>query len=636
MSAIEEKQRRRLRRDALAPEVRQGRRRARRRPQHRRRGRGAKAAKRGEATLDPTLPSSWLEIHADNTILMRTGKVEIGQGSASTAYAQILAEELNVPYSAITKVVMGDTDRTPDGGFSAGYMGGGDPNLRKVAAYIYQALLSLASTQLGVPVGSLTVKNGVVSGGGKSVTYGELVAEPALNLTIPVTGNLLVGGLTVGGNPPTKPISQYTVSAPSQPMRDDPADRRPARRPTSATSRLPGHAPRPRSCSRRRSARRSSRSASSTRSAFPNTAARRQGQPRRGRRPDTSTKRSRPRPQLRRHDEVDRLGGAAGEREPLQGAPLEGLHAPPRRRSARTRARRRPRSRRAAKRMSATYVWPYDKHAPIGPSVAVADVRKDGTVYVWAHTQYPQPLRKMLASMLETVAGQRRRPHPRRLGPLRPLEPRPGRRRGGRGDPLAGGRQAGQACSGCARRTCRGRPRSFPQLADMQVGLDAERQHGRVPGRLPPDRPLRRPRARRRCSPGCRRARSRTERRRSRSPHGHYSWVAPVSTAWAYDKVPNVARERAQRGAARPGRVAVHGRHADPQHAHARPARSRTSRVEGMINEVAAAVGVDPIEYRMRHTTDQRLIDVFTKLKTVHGWETRPSPNPQSRKRARS
>ena len=84
--------------------------------------------------------------------MIRTGKVELGQGSASTAYAQITAEELNVPYSAITQVVMGDTDRTPDGGFSAGYMGGGNPNVRKVAAYVYQALLSLASTQLGVPV----------------------------------------------------------------------------------------------------------------------------------------------------------------------------------------------------------------------------------------------------------------------------------------------------------------------------------------------------------------------------------------------------------------------------------------------------------------------------------------------------
>ena len=60
--------------------------------------------------------------------------------------------------------------------------------------------------------------------------------------------------------------------------------------------------------------------------------------------------------------------------------------------------------------------------------------------------------------------------------------------------------------------------------------------------------------------------------------------------------------------------------------------REQNFAVEGMINEVAAAVGVDPIEYRMRHTADQRLIDVFTKLKAVHGWETRPSPNPAKAK----
>ena len=38
-------------------------------------GVGSKAAKAaGGTTLDATLPSSWLEIHADNTILMRTGQ----------------------------------------------------------------------------------------------------------------------------------------------------------------------------------------------------------------------------------------------------------------------------------------------------------------------------------------------------------------------------------------------------------------------------------------------------------------------------------------------------------------------------------------------------------------------------------
>ena len=85
---------------------------------------------------------------------------------------------------------MGDTDRTPDGGFSAGYLEYGGHNLRKAAAYTYQALLDLAATTLHVDKSQLSVKDGVVSGGGKSVWYGELVRGQHLKLTIPVTGDL--------------------------------------------------------------------------------------------------------------------------------------------------------------------------------------------------------------------------------------------------------------------------------------------------------------------------------------------------------------------------------------------------------------------------------------------------------------
>jgi len=85
------------------------------------------------------------------------------QSTAHTAYKQIVAEELNVPYEAITSVVMGDTDRTPDGGFSAGFLEYGGQNLRKAAAYTYQAILALASTTLGVDKSQLTVKDGVFS-----------------------------------------------------------------------------------------------------------------------------------------------------------------------------------------------------------------------------------------------------------------------------------------------------------------------------------------------------------------------------------------------------------------------------------------------------------------------------------------
>ena len=56
-------------------------------------------------SLDPTLPSSWIEIHPDNTVLIRTGKSDFGQGSTFTAYRQIVADELSVSFEAITTVV---------------------------------------------------------------------------------------------------------------------------------------------------------------------------------------------------------------------------------------------------------------------------------------------------------------------------------------------------------------------------------------------------------------------------------------------------------------------------------------------------------------------------------------------------
>src|SRR5438552_12847602 len=94
------------------------------------------------ASPDPTQLSSWLEIRSDNTILARTGRTETGTGM-SAYYAQTIAEELNVRPEAIS-LLMGDTDKTPDGGYSAGFLSGMS-NVRKVAAYTYQALRSMAA-----------------------------------------------------------------------------------------------------------------------------------------------------------------------------------------------------------------------------------------------------------------------------------------------------------------------------------------------------------------------------------------------------------------------------------------------------------------------------------------------------------
>ena len=107
------------------------------------------AAGQRRTSPNPTLVASWLEIRSDNTIVMRTGRTETGTGM-SGYYAQAIAEELNVRPETIS-LIMGDTDKTPDGGYSAGFLFGMS-NVRKVAAYTHQALLALAATQLGVAV----------------------------------------------------------------------------------------------------------------------------------------------------------------------------------------------------------------------------------------------------------------------------------------------------------------------------------------------------------------------------------------------------------------------------------------------------------------------------------------------------
>ena len=140
-----------------------------------------------ETTLDPTKLASWLEIRDDGTIVARTGRTETGT-SASAFYAQVIAEELYVRPSSIT-MILGHTDETPEGGYSAGFLSGAG-NLRKVAAYTYQALLGLAATRLNVPATSLSVTDGVVSGGGKTVSYSDLVKGQQFDLQVPVQGVL--------------------------------------------------------------------------------------------------------------------------------------------------------------------------------------------------------------------------------------------------------------------------------------------------------------------------------------------------------------------------------------------------------------------------------------------------------------
>ncbi len=109
---------------------------------------------------DQTAVDSWIIIHADNTASVKIGKVEMGQGTP-TALLMIAAEELDMSFSQM-KMITHDTNITPNQGSSVGSQGvqTGGKQTRAAAAAAKGALLKLASTNLGVPVASLTVANG--------------------------------------------------------------------------------------------------------------------------------------------------------------------------------------------------------------------------------------------------------------------------------------------------------------------------------------------------------------------------------------------------------------------------------------------------------------------------------------------
>jgi isoquinoline 1-oxidoreductase len=119
---------------------------------------------------------AWLHIAADGRVTVFTGKVEVGQ-NIRTSLAQLVAEELRVPFDAIT-MTMGDTDLTPwdMGTFGSRTTPTMGPQLRTMAAAARQLLIDMAAERLKVDATLLTAADGRVtdSQSTRSITYGSL------------------------------------------------------------------------------------------------------------------------------------------------------------------------------------------------------------------------------------------------------------------------------------------------------------------------------------------------------------------------------------------------------------------------------------------------------------------------------
>jgi len=135
------------------------------------------------------MPAEHLEsriaIAPDGAVTAFSGKVEFGQG-IRTGFAQIVADELDVPLDRVT-VVMGDTDLVPHdfGTFGSHSTQQEAPVFRRAAAFGRAQLLSRAARRLGIGADRLDTSDGHVVSGETRIPYGELVADEPLTGAIP-------------------------------------------------------------------------------------------------------------------------------------------------------------------------------------------------------------------------------------------------------------------------------------------------------------------------------------------------------------------------------------------------------------------------------------------------------------------
>jgi len=134
--------------------------------------------------LPLTEVDSFLSIDPAGMCTVYSGKVDLGTG-VRTALTQIAAEELDLPLSAVT-LVQGDTLLTPDQGTTWGSLSiqVGGMQIRNAAATAKDALLEEAAKRLGVKKEDLTVAEGVVRAGAKRVSYGELIGSKLFSLKL--------------------------------------------------------------------------------------------------------------------------------------------------------------------------------------------------------------------------------------------------------------------------------------------------------------------------------------------------------------------------------------------------------------------------------------------------------------------
>jgi nicotinate dehydrogenase subunit B len=321
---------------------------------------------------------AWIAVAPGGAITVFTGKAELGQG-IKTSLRQIAAEELDVPFAAIT-LVTADTGRTPNEGFTAGSHSLQDSGtaIRNAAANVRVLLAQAAAGRWNVTpetVGT-TGQGGLRAPDGRTISYGEAVA--GLNLHV-----------TAQPNAPLRAPAQLKVMGRSHPRVDIPA--KVAGGPAYVQDlRLPGmlHARVIRGPSEHTRLKNVDQAAVRPMpgvaqviqtGAFTAVVAQREWQAVQAWRAAQVNGWEPVGPPLPAEDPL-----GAVRRSPSEDEVIDNARAP---------------TAPGVRTLSARYTRPWLLHGSIGPSCAVAQFN-DGVMTVWTHTQGVYPLRQALAQLL--------------------------------------------------------------------------------------------------------------------------------------------------------------------------------------------------------------------------------------------
>jgi len=541
-------------------------------------------------TIPPGQIDAWLAIAPDSGVTLYTGKVELGTGVA-TALAQIVAEELDVAVRRIT-VVQGDTARTPDQGITAGSktIQRGASIIRQAAADARYTLRLLASVRLSTSVDQLATADGVVSvidDPSRRATYGELVG--GRRFSRPVTRDFQ-----------TKPRAAYTVVGAPVPRLDIPAkvagthvyvqDLR-------VPGMLHGRVVRPQAVG------------AGVAAVDEGSVRELPGVVRVVREGDfvgVVCEREEQAITAARALKVTWRGGA---RLPAMAALHDALvQSPSTPRVLVNRGDVEGALKRAAAPLDREYRWPYQMHASIGPSCGVADVRKDGAT-VWTASQGVFDLRGALAGLLGLPAER-----------IRAIFVE--------GSGCYGHNGADDAAADAAILSrAVGRPVRVQWMRHDEHGHEPKgpAMVMRVRGALDADRHV---------AAWDYAVWTPTHTRR---PAGRAGNLLAGEETGALEAVTRVSGgdRNAQHGYAFPSnRVVVHELDRSPLRVSALRglgAPANTFANESFVDELAAAAGADPVEFRLRHLGDPRAVAVIRAAARAAGWTPRPAPAPGAR-----